>query len=45
MDKLHTIAEYNLYLLMRFNDYEVPITMTAEDVRELLIKFEEEYGK
>jgi len=37
------INEYNLYLLQRFNDYEVPLQMTAEYVRELLIEFIEEY--
>jgi hypothetical protein len=37
-------TEYNNYLLQRFNDYEVPLTMTAEDVRELLIKFLEEFN-
>lgn len=37
------MSEFTNYLLMRFNDYEVPLTMTPEDVRELLIKFEKEY--
>lgn len=37
------IQEYNNYLLFKFNDYEVPITMTAEDVRNLLIEFNNEY--
>ncbi len=35
--------EYNLYLLQRFNDYEVPLSMSAEKVRELLGKFYKEF--
>jgi len=31
------------YLLQRFNDYEVPLKMTAKEVREHLINFIEEY--
>ena len=31
------------YLLQRFNDYEVPISMEAKDVREYLKKFIIEY--
>jgi len=31
------------YLLQRFNDYEVPLTMTAEEVRELLNEFIDEF--
>ena len=38
-----TKQETLLYLLQRFNDYEVPISMSAEDVRELLNQFMEEY--
>jgi hypothetical protein len=37
------VAEFLNYLLMRFNDYEVPLTMTADEVREYLIQFEKEY--
>jgi len=37
------ISGFLNYLLMRFNDYEVPITMTAEQVRDYLIEFEKEY--
>lgn len=33
------------YLLQRFNDYEVPLKMTAEEVRDLIIRFYKEYGK
>ena len=32
-------AEILLELLQRFNDYEVPILMSAEQVRELLDEF------
>ena len=35
--------EILLYLLQRFNDYEVPIQMGADDVRELLTEFIDEY--
>ena len=38
-------AEFRNYLLQRFNDYEVPITMTAEQVRELIVEFYEEYNQ
>ena len=37
-------SEYTNYLLQCFNDYDVPIEMTPEEVRELLIKFEKEYN-
>lgn len=37
------MTEFYLYLLQRFNDYEVPIQMTAEEVRELLNKFYDEF--
>lgn len=33
------------YLLLRFNDYEVPLQMSAEEVRELIIKFSKEFEK
>lgn len=39
------VAEFLNYLLMRFNDYEVPLTMTPEQVRDYLIEFEKEYNK
>jgi hypothetical protein len=31
------------YLLQCFNDYEVPLEMTAEEVKNLLTKFIEDY--
>jgi len=37
------VSEFLNYLLQRFNDYEVPITMSAEEVRNYLIEFEKEY--
>jgi len=37
------VSEFLNYLLQRFNDYEVPITMSAEQVRNYLIEFEKEY--
>ena len=45
IEKKEQISEYTNYLLQRFNDYEVPLTMKPKDVRELLIKFEKEYNK
>jgi len=37
------VAEYNNYLLARFNDYDVPLRMTANKVRNLLNEFLNEY--
>jgi uncharacterized protein YeeX (DUF496 family) len=37
------MKEFYFYLLQRFNDYEVPIEMSAEEVRGLLEKFHDEY--
>lgn len=38
------MEEYHLYLLQRFNDYEVPLQMSANDVRDLLDRFNKEYS-
>jgi len=39
------LSEYNNYLLQRFNNYEVPLSMSAEDVRDYIIQFNKEYMK
>lgn len=42
-EKVEDVSEYTNYLLQRFNDYEVAISMSAEEVRDYLIEFEKEY--
>ncbi len=37
------IIELQNYLLMRFNDYDVSLQMTAEEVRNLIEQFISEY--
>lgn len=37
--------DFVLYLLQRFNDYEVPLQMTAEKVRELIIEFTNDFDR
>lgn len=43
VDHTKKYAEFRNYLLQRFNDYETPITMTAEQVRELIDQFYQDY--
>lgn len=38
-----TPVDLRNYLLQAFNDYDVPLTMTAEQVRELINQFYEEF--
>lgn len=41
--KVGDIASFRNYLLQRFNDYEVALSMSAQEVRELIVEFYEEY--
>jgi hypothetical protein len=42
MDK-YTVEEFRNYLLMMFNDYSVPLQMTAEEVRDYIEEFYNEF--
>jgi len=37
------VAEFRNYLLLEFSEYNVPLTMTAEQVQDLIIKFYNDY--
>jgi hypothetical protein len=37
------VAEFRNYLLMEFSEYNVPLTMTAEQVQDLIIQFYNDY--
>jgi hypothetical protein len=38
------VAEIRNYLLLRFNEYEVPITMTAGEVQYLITEFCDDFA-